>query len=78
MQQSEISRGALAFGILFGFTAAALAVRSKPWRWPMTAAALVLFVWGVPRLGLMTAEAFPTSFFTSPTGYSVDSIAAAL
>src|SRR6266536_5050812 len=48
----------------------------KQWRWPMLATAAALLAWGTPRLSVFTAEAFPTSFFVSPTGYSTHSIAA--
>jgi putative copper export protein/mono/diheme cytochrome c family protein len=59
-----------------GAVAIVAAIVKKSWRWPMFAAAAVLLVWGGPRLSLLTAEAFPTSFFVSPTGYSARSIAA--
>ncbi len=56
--------------------AIAVAVRSRAWRWPAIAAAAALLAWAGPRLTLLTAAAFPTSFFVSPTGYSAQSIAA--
>jgi putative copper export protein/mono/diheme cytochrome c family protein len=71
-------RLALAGGLAvlaIGVVAIVVAIRSKPWRWPALAIATVVLVWGVPRLSLFTAEAFPTSFFVSPTGYSAASIA---
>jgi mono/diheme cytochrome c family protein len=67
--------GALA-AVAIGALAVLAAIFSTRWRWPMLAAAAVLLVWGTPHLSLITAEAFPTSFFVSPTGYSAGSIAA--
>jgi len=67
--------GALA-AIAVGGLAVLAAIFSTRWRWPMLAAAAVLLVWGTPHLSGITDEAFPTSFFVSPTGYSAHSIAA--
>jgi putative copper export protein/mono/diheme cytochrome c family protein len=67
--------GALA-AVAIGMVAILAAISGTRWRWPMLAAAAVLLVWAAPRLSLITAEAFPTSFFVSPTGYSPASIAA--
>jgi mono/diheme cytochrome c family protein len=44
-------------------------------RWFLFAAGAVALIWFVPRLIVLTAPAFPTTFFTSPTGYTVQSIA---
>jgi putative copper export protein/mono/diheme cytochrome c family protein len=70
----ELAGALAALGV--GLSAIVLAVASKRWRWPIATGAIVLLVWGIPRLSLITAEAFPTSFFVSPTGYSAHSIAA--
>ncbi|HEX9322239.1 MAG TPA: copper homeostasis membrane protein CopD [Xanthobacteraceae bacterium] len=67
--------GALA-GAMVAMLAIGAAIRWKQWRWPMLATAAALLAWGTPRLSVFTAEAFPTSFFVSPTGYSTHSIAA--
>jgi putative copper export protein/mono/diheme cytochrome c family protein len=37
--------------------------------------AVVLIVWWTPSLGVLLVEAYPTSFYTSPTGFGVESIA---
>lgn len=66
--------GALA-AVPVGVLAVLAAIFSTRWRWPMLAAAAALLVWGAPHLRRITAEAFPTSFFVSPTGYSAGSIA---
>jgi putative copper export protein/mono/diheme cytochrome c family protein len=62
---------AIAIGMLAGI----VAIANARWRWPMLATAFVLLVWGGPNLKLLTTQAFPTSFFVSPTGYSAHSIA---
>jgi hypothetical protein len=68
------TRRPLAVGI--AVTAIVAAIANRPWRWPMLAGAAVLLAWGRPRLSYITAEAYPTSFFVSPTGYTARSIAA--
>jgi len=45
-------------------------------RWPMLAAGSILLLLALPWLGMFTVEAYPTSFYASPTGFSVQSIAA--
>jgi putative copper export protein/mono/diheme cytochrome c family protein len=70
----ELAGALTAFAV--GVLAVLTAILSTRWRWPMLAAAAVLLVWGTPHLRLITAEAFPTSFFVSPTGYSARSVAA--
>jgi putative copper export protein/mono/diheme cytochrome c family protein len=45
-------------------------------RWPLFVAGGLALIWFAPRLMALTAPAFPTTFFTSPTGYTVQSIAA--
>jgi mono/diheme cytochrome c family protein len=67
--------GALA-AVAFSVLAVLAAIFGTRWRWSMLAAAAVLLVWGTPHLSRITVEAFPTSFFVSPTGYSAGSIAA--
>jgi putative copper export protein/mono/diheme cytochrome c family protein len=67
--------GALA-AVAVGVLTVLAAIFGTRWRWPMLAAAAVLLVWATPHLSRIAAEAFPTSFFVSPTGYSAGSIAA--
>jgi putative copper export protein/mono/diheme cytochrome c family protein len=55
--------------ILFG-------ARVRRLRWPMLAGGGVLWLLAVPWLGMFTSEAYPTSFYASPTGFSAQSIAA--
>jgi putative copper export protein/mono/diheme cytochrome c family protein len=45
-------------------------------RWSLLAVGVLLLLAGVPRLGLFIVEAYPTSFYASLTGFSVQSIAA--
>jgi putative copper export protein/mono/diheme cytochrome c family protein len=45
-------------------------------RWPLLAAGVLLLLVSVPRLGMFITNAYPTSFYTSPTGFSAQSIAA--
>jgi copper resistance protein D len=45
-------------------------------RWPMLAGGVLFLVVAAPRLSMFTIEAYPTSFYASPTGFSVPSIAA--
>jgi putative copper export protein/mono/diheme cytochrome c family protein len=48
----------------------------RRWRWLLIAAGVALVAWFLPDLRLLTVEAFPTSFYLSPTGYAAESIAA--
>jgi putative copper export protein/mono/diheme cytochrome c family protein len=45
-------------------------------RWPAWTLGGLLLVCGAPYLAIFTTEAYPTSFYASPTGFSVQSIAA--
>jgi len=45
-------------------------------RWRMLVGGGILLLLGLPWLGMFTVEAYPTSFYASPTGFSVQSIAA--
>jgi putative copper export protein/mono/diheme cytochrome c family protein len=51
------------------------AVFRRP-RWPLLAAGVLPLLVSVPRLGMFTTNAYPTSFYASPTGFSAQSIAA--
>jgi putative copper export protein/mono/diheme cytochrome c family protein len=53
-----------------------LSVFVRRWRWPMLAGGGVLLLLTMPQFGMFTIEAYPTSFYASPTGFSVQSIAA--
>jgi len=68
-----------AAGTVAMIAAAALAIAGalylRRWRWPMIAAGAVLLVWVGSRVSLLMTDAYPTSFFLSPTGYSAHSIA---
>ena len=70
-QEVLISAALIAAAVLS--MAAALLVRR--FRWPALVLLLAAAVWRGPSFALLTAEAYPTSFQTSPTGFSADSIA---
>jgi putative copper export protein/mono/diheme cytochrome c family protein len=68
----EVANALIAIGV-----ATAVAVLGLPWRrlrWPALAVAAVVFWLAVPHLNLLLVEAYPTSYYTSPTGFSADSI----
>jgi putative copper export protein/mono/diheme cytochrome c family protein len=44
-------------------------------RWPLLALGALALVWFAPRLFQLVTPAYPTSFYTSPTGYAAQSIA---
>lgn len=44
-------------------------------RFPLIAAGIALLVRAAPHFGLLLVEAYPTSFYRSPTGFSAQSIA---
>jgi mono/diheme cytochrome c family protein len=57
--------------------AVAIAVIGLLWRrirWPALAASVVILVLAVPHLDLLFVEAFPTSFYTSPTEFAATAI----
>jgi putative copper export protein/mono/diheme cytochrome c family protein len=45
-------------------------------RWLLLAGGVLLLLVSVPQLGMFTTNAYPTSFYASPTGFSAQSIAA--
>jgi putative copper export protein/mono/diheme cytochrome c family protein len=53
-----------------------LGVLVRRLRWPMLAGGGILLLLALPWLGMFTVKAYPTSFYASPTGFSVQSIAA--
>jgi mono/diheme cytochrome c family protein len=67
---------ALLTAMVAGTTLILLGVLAQPWRWPMLASGAVLWLLAMPWLGIFTVKAYPTSFYASPTGFSVQSIAA--
>ncbi len=69
-QEVLISAVLIAAGVL-SMVAALLARR---FRWPALVLLLAVAIWRGPSFTLLTAEAYPTSFQTSPTGFSADSI----
>jgi len=72
-QRLELA-GVIAAAVI-GIVAILAGIYAKRWRWPLLAAGTVLLVWIGPRLNLFTEQAYPTSFYVSPTGYSAQSIA---
>ncbi len=68
----EVALALLAVGTAIGAVAAAAIVR----RGGLVALLLAvpLLVWQTPSLGLLLVDAYPSSFRTSPTGFSVTSI----
>ena len=57
--------------------AVAIAVIGLLWRrirWPALAASVIILVLAVPHLDLLFVEAFPTSFYTSPTEFAATAI----
>ena len=53
-----------------------LGVLVRRWRWPLLASGGALWLLAMPWLGIFTVEAYPTSYYASPSGFSVQSIAA--
>jgi putative copper export protein/mono/diheme cytochrome c family protein len=66
---------ALLTAMVAGTTLILLGVLVQRWRWPMLASGAVLWLLAMPWLGIFTVKAYPTSFYASPTGFSVQSIA---
>jgi putative copper export protein/mono/diheme cytochrome c family protein len=67
--------------LAFAMIAAALLVAAAAtvWqrlRWPGLAGAALLLLLAAPHLAPLLVEAYPTSYYTSPTGFSAQSIAA--
>ena len=68
-----IQAGLAVAGALALLVAAALA---RCVRWPAVALAAMIAWFAGPHLGLLLVEAYPTSFYRSPTGFTTASIAA--
>ena len=47
----------------------------RRWRVALTTTALVIVAFALPRFGVLATEAYPTSFFNSPTAYTAHSVA---
>jgi len=55
----------------------AIAVMGMVWRrarWPALVLAAIIAAWAIPHLDLLFVEAFPTSYFTSPTEFATTAI----
>jgi putative copper export protein/mono/diheme cytochrome c family protein len=71
-QRGEVIAALIATGV-----AMALAVAGVIWRrvrWPALAGSAIILAIAAPHLDLLFVEAYPTSFFTSPTDFSVTAI----
>jgi putative copper export protein/mono/diheme cytochrome c family protein len=68
----EVAFGVLALGASLGIVTVSWMARR--FRIPALLAAIVLTIWQVPSLKLLSIEAYPTSYQTSPTGFSAASI----
>jgi len=73
-----LALGTIAGGVLLGglLIVAGLLIR-RPRRWLIAAGggiAAACVAYPAPTLRLLTVEAFPTTFYVSPTGYSAGSI----
>jgi putative copper export protein/mono/diheme cytochrome c family protein len=66
-------------GAIVGTSVAILAALAAIWvnrlRWPLIVGAILVGGYFAPALSDLTEEAYPTSFFSSPTGYSAKSVA---
>ncbi|HEX3996643.1 MAG TPA: c-type cytochrome, partial [Acetobacteraceae bacterium] len=70
-------RGEAIVALVAAAAAVAVASAGLIWRkvrWPALIAAAIVLVLVVPRLGLLFVEAWPTTFYSSPTDFAVTSI----
>lgn len=75
--QDPALRGKAIVALIAAGAAVALAVAGLIWRkvrWPALVAAAIALVLAVPHLDLLFAEAYPSTFFTSPTDFAVTAI----
>ncbi len=59
--------------VALGLAASGFVLRR--WRVGLIAIALVIVAFALPRFSVLVTEAYPTSFFSSPTGYTAHSVA---
>ena len=71
--RQEVFISVIAIGLAVLLMVATLLLRR--FRLPALVVMLAIIAWRGPSLSLLTAEAYPTSFQTSPTGFSAASIA---
>ena len=71
--RQEVALALIAIG--GGVAAAALSRVARRSRVVVLLLAITLISWQIPSLGLLLVKAYPTSYLTSPTGFSVASIA---
>ncbi len=77
--RAEVITSLLMIGGAVLVFAGSLFIRGRVWRharWAAAALVVAAAVWRGPSLSLLTVEAYPTSFQSSPTGFSVASILA--
>jgi putative copper export protein/mono/diheme cytochrome c family protein len=70
--QGEVIRALI--GVAVAFALLGLAVIWRRLRWVILGLALVILACALPHLDLLFVEAFPTSFFTSPTEFAATAI----
>ncbi len=63
------------FAIAIALFVLAMGFYFRRMRWPAAAAAAVIAWFAIPHLALLFVEAYPTSFYHSPTGFAATSIA---
>ena len=77
MMQDPDLRREVALALLVIAVAIAVASASIAWkriRWAGLVVAIALIVYALPHLDLLFVEAYPTSFYSSPTGFAAASI----
>ena len=64
-----------AFALAGAAVLLASAILTRRFRWPAAACAALTAWFALPHFDLLLAEAYPTSFYTSPTGFAASAIA---
>ncbi len=67
--------GTAAIAVLAGLSLAAGGILLRRLRFSLIAAGIAAILWAAPHFGPLLVEAYPTSFYRSPTGFSAQSIA---
>ncbi len=67
--------GTAAIAVLAGLSLAASGIFLRRLRFLRIAAGVAAIVWAAPHFGPLLVEAYPTSFYRSPSGFSAQSIA---